>query len=170
MLIPFLAVLLGMAFAIVSLIVFFSNGKSKKWIARKIKIGGLLLSLTAASCNPGGGEVTCYEVAEINSMWINPSSQNGIEVKLDTGNVLNGLISTIEGEDFSFQVADSAGNKFQQGTIRIDSINSYSSNFRIELDKNLKQGKYQLKLYTAGAKSQDSINPKRQYNLIIKNE
>jgi len=168
--IPFLAIGLGLVFAFVSFAVIISNGKSKKWIARKMKIGGLLLTLTAASCN-GGGEVMCYETAEINSMWMNPTTQNGIEIKLDTGNILNGSISTIEGKDFSFQVSDSSGTQFQKGNIIFekDSL-SYSENFKIELDKNLKPGKYLLKLYTAKPENQDTIEPNRDYGLIIKNE
>jgi hypothetical protein len=169
-LVPLIAFGIGLAFAFVSIAVLMSNGKSKKWIARKMKLGGLLLTLTAASCNGGGGEVTCYETAEINSMWINPTNQNGIEVKLDTGNVLNGSISTIEGNDFSFLVSDSTGKKFQKGLILIDSLTSYSSNFKIELGKDLKPGKYQLKLFAAKAERQDTIKARREFQLIIRND
>ena len=169
--IPFIAIGLGLAFALISLAVIISNGKSKKWIARKMKIGGLLLTLTAASCNGGGSEVvTCYETTEINSMWINPTNQNGIEVKLDTGNVLNGTISTIEGNDFSFLVSDSTGKKFQKGMILIDSDTRYTSNFKIELGKDLKPGKYQLKLFASKVESQDTMKARREFQLIIKND
>jgi hypothetical protein len=168
--IPFLAIGLGLAFAFVSCAVFLSNGKSKKWIARKIKVGGLLLTITAISCN-GSQQVTCYDVAETNSMWINNTSQNGIEIRLDTGNVLNGTISTKQGNDFSFQVSDSAGTKFQKGMIKLEKDTvSYSEKFKLELDKNLKPGNYLLKLFAAKPESQDTIDPKRNFSLIIKNE
>ena len=88
---PILIAGLSLVFIFISFAVFITNGKSKKWVARKMKIGGILLTLTAASCN-GGGEVTCYDVAETNSMWINNTTANGIELKLDTGNILNGSI------------------------------------------------------------------------------
>jgi hypothetical protein len=167
--VPFLAIGLGLAFAFVSIAVMMSNGKSKRWIARKMRIGGLLLTLTAASCNSGGVEVKCYDTAEINSMWINNTSQNGIEIKLDTGNVLNGTISTIHGNDFSFQVSDSAGAKFQKGIIKPEKdSSSYSEKFNLELDKNLRPGKYLLKLYAAKPESQDTLEPKRNFSLIIK--
>lgn len=168
--VPMMAIGLGLAFAAVSLAVVLSRGKSKKWIARKMKLGGLLLTLTAASCNGGGGEVTCYETAEINSMWINPTNQNGIEVKLDTGNILIGNISTIEGKDFSFQVSDSTGKSFQKGIILVDSLTSYSSTFKIELGKEIKPGKYVLKLYAAKTESQDTMQTKREFQLIIKDK
>jgi hypothetical protein len=168
---PVLIIGLSFLFAVICITVFFSNGKSKKWIARKMKIGGLLLTLTAVSCNGGGGEVNCYDVAETNAMWINNTSQNGIEVKLDTGNMLNGTISTVEGKDFSFLISDSTGKKFQKGQIvLIKDTAGYSENFNIELAKSLKPGKYKLMLYASKIENQDSIGPKRNFNLMIKNE
>jgi hypothetical protein len=170
-LVPFIVLALTLLFLGVCVIAFLANGKSKKWIARKMKIGGLLLTLTAVSCNGGGGEVTCYDVAETNAMWINNTSQNGIEVKLDTGNILNGTISTVEGKDFSFLISDSSGTKFQKGQIvLIKDTTGYSENFKIELAKNLKPGKYKLMLYASKAERQDSVGFKRNFNLMIKNE
>jgi len=170
LLVPFVVIGLGLAFAYVSFAVLMSNGKSKKWVARKIKIGGLLLTLTAASCN-GAGQVTCYDVAEINSMWMENTSQNGIEIKLDTGNVIKGNISTIQGEDFSFQVSDSVGTNYQKGLIRFEKDTvSYNEKFYIELDKGLKPGTYNLKLFDVKPAGQDSIQPKRNFRLIVKNE
>jgi hypothetical protein len=168
--IPFVAIGLALAFVLVSLAVFMSNGKSKKWIARKIKIGALLLTLTAASCTGGGGEVTCYEVAEINGMYINPTSNEGIEIRLDTGNTIIGNISSIEGKDFSFQISDSLGTKFQKGILLFDNDSvEYSKDFKVELSKDLKPGKYSLKLFDKAIEKQDSVEPKRSFNLIIEN-
>ncbi len=168
--VPFLVIGLSMLFAFISIAVFLTNGKSKKWIARKMKIGGLLLTLTAASCNWGGGRVTCYDVAEINAMWINNTSANGIELNLDTGNVLNGTISSIQGKDFSFSVSDSLGRKYQKGSILFDSLTNFTENFKIALDKSLKPGKYTIKLFTTSQAGQDTIQPKREFDLIVKSE
>jgi hypothetical protein len=169
LILPILAIGLVLAFVSVSAAVILSRGKSKKWIARKMKIGALLLTLSAVSCN-GGGEVTCYDTAETNAMWINPNTQAGIEINPDTGNMVNGHITTIHGEDFSFCIADSAGKKWQTGSIQVDSLKAYSSTFKIALDTGLKAGKYLLKLYDAKAGSQDTLEPKREFNLVIKNE
>jgi hypothetical protein len=168
---PFFVAALSLLFVAICFAIYLTDGKSKKWITRKMRIGGLLLTLTAASCNGGGGQVTCYEMAEINAMWINPTSQNAIEVKLDTGNVINGFISTIQGKDFSFLVSDSAGAKYQKGIIALskDSIGN-SIDFKIELDKNLKPGKYMLMLYATGVKGQDTVGSKREFDLVVKNE
>ena len=167
---PFLVIGLGLAFTIVTFAVFLSNGKSKKWVTRKMKIGGILLTLTAASCNGGGGEVNCYDVAEINSMYLTNNSVYGIELKLDTNNILKGVISTVHGKDFSFLVSDSTGKKFQKGLIILDTASNYTKGIKIELDKSLKAGKYKIKLYDAAISSQDTIRPKREFSLTIKQE
>ena len=52
--IPLMVIGLTLLFAGICVAVFLTNGKSKKWVARKMKIGGMLLTLTAASCNGGG--------------------------------------------------------------------------------------------------------------------
>jgi hypothetical protein len=44
---PFLAIGFVIAFITISTLVFLSQGKSKKWIALKMKTGALLLGLTA---------------------------------------------------------------------------------------------------------------------------
>jgi len=49
-LIPFIFIGLSSAFLFISAMVYFSDGKSKKWVARKMKIGGLLLTLSFFSC------------------------------------------------------------------------------------------------------------------------
>jgi len=151
---------------------FLSNGKSKKWISRKMKIGGLLLTLTAASCNGGGGEVMCYDTVEINSMWMHANGQNGIEIMLDTNNVLIGSISETYGSEFSFAVIDKDENKIQAGNIiPVDGkFNDFRENFKIELNKNLNPGDYALKLFTTGIGGQDTISPRNNFKLIIKNE
>ncbi|HPF00935.1 MAG TPA: hypothetical protein PKY63_09735 [Bacteroidales bacterium] len=40
-------IFIGLAFAVVSIMVYFTKGRSKSWIAYKMKIGALLLTITA---------------------------------------------------------------------------------------------------------------------------
>ncbi len=87
-----LVVGLTVLFAAVTLAVFLTKGKSKKWIAHKMKLGGLLLTLTAVSCNGGGEEAMCYSTVATNSFSMHSNSENGIEINLDTNNILKGSI------------------------------------------------------------------------------
>jgi len=170
-LVPLLVVGLTILFAGVCIAVFFSNGKSKKWVARKMKIGGLLLTLTAASCN-GGGEVMCYETVAPNSMWIEGTRLDSIEISLDTNNVLNGQISSLDGTDFSFRVSDTNKTVMQRGNLLPSDgkFDQFNEAFKIELDKNLQPGTYLLNLYAADISAQDSAYAQNQLNLVIKSE
>lgn len=168
---PFIIAALSLLFVAICFMVILTKGKSKLWLAHKLKIGGILLSLSIWSCTGGHGRVTCYDVAAPNSMWINPNSKDGIEIKLDTGNILYGSIVSIQGKDFSFLVTDSTLAKFQRGIISVDEKpENYSKSLKIELDKNIKPGTYILKLFTAKPESQDTIRANREFKLIIKNE
>src|SRR5512137_794435 len=95
-------------FALVPVMVYLSNGKSKKWIARKMKIGGLLLTLTAVSCN-SGRQATCYDTEALNFMSLKNAMENKLEINLDTGNILLGHILGRRSNEFSFSIADKTG-------------------------------------------------------------
>ncbi|MDF1550453.1 MAG: hypothetical protein P1P88_21710 [Bacteroidales bacterium] len=170
--VPLLVIGLTILFAGICAAVFLSNGKSKKWISRKMKIGGLLLTLTAASCNGGGGEVMCYETVATNSIWIEGTGQNGIEIKLDTSNVLSGQISGLDGTDFSFKISDSENKPLQRGNLipNDGKFDQFYEAFKIELDKNLQPGNYLLDIFAAKIAAQDTVLAQNHLNLSIKNE
>ncbi len=173
--VPALVVGLSVLFAVICLAVFLSNGKSKKWIARKMRIGGLLLTLTAVSCSgPNVDEevIMCYEPAPINSMWMHAGTQNGIEIKLDTNNVLIGSISEFDGSKLSFSVIDQNENKIQTGSLQVleKVLVQGSESFRIELDKTMKAGDYSLNLFVTDIGGQDTVSPQNYSKLVIKDE
>ncbi len=161
-----------LVFAGICIVVFFTNGKSKKWVARKMKIGGLLLTLTAASCNGGGGEVMCYETVAVNSIWMESQGDKGIEIMLDTGNVLTGHLTGGQDSVYSFRVSDKHNQVFQKGELhskngKFDQMNEV---FNIELDKTLSAGDYILDMFPTGVETQDSSHIISQVNLKIKND
>ncbi len=170
--IPLMVIGLTLLFASICVAVFLTNGKSKKWVARKMKIGGILLTLTAASCNNGGGEVMCYETIALNNIWMENQGKNGIEIMLDTGNVLTGHLTGAQDSVYSFRVSNESNKVFQKGELiakdgKFDQMNEI---FNIELDENLKTGNYLLDLFPASANTQESSHIINQVNLIIKNE
>ena len=169
---PFILVGLGLAFTVVSVAVFLSNGKSKKWVARKMKIGAILLTLTSAvACDPL--ITTCYDMpAPPNSMWMNGFTENGLELMLNTSNVLTGTIDERQSEKFSFAILDSTTKMVQNGLlIPVDGkFDTYSENFQIEIDTNISSGAYLLKLYDVDIEGQKNSIPRQEFNLLIKNE
>jgi len=163
---------LTVLFAGICVVVFLSKSKSKKWVARKMKIGGLLLTLTAASCNGGGGEVMCYETVANNYIWLENQGENGIELKLDTGNVLNGHIIGAQDSAYSYRVMDESEKIVRFGELipNDGKFDQSDESFKIELDKNLSPGNYSLDLFPASTEMQDSSYIASHINLIIKGE
>lgn len=169
---PLTVIGLTLLFAGVSLAVFFSNGKSKKWVARKMKIGSLLLTLTAASCNGGGGEVMCYETVAINNIWMENLGENGIEIMLDTGNVLTGHLTGAQDSVYSFRIIDKNDQVFQKGELiaKDGKFDHLDDVFNIELDKNLEAGDYLLHMFPSSIETQDSSHIISQIDLRIKED
>jgi hypothetical protein len=169
--IPLFVILLSLLFAGISFAVYLTNGKSKKWVALKMKIGGLLLTLSAVSCN-GGGEVSCYDTVATNSMWFDAQGEKGIKLNLDSNNLIFGRISAAQGSNFSFSLSDDQGKKVQSGLLLpVDGkFDAFDEAFKIEMDKNTTPGTYQLKLYAAAINSQDTIKPQTQIQLLVKNQ
>ncbi len=169
--IPFAFLALSLLFIAVSLMVYLSKGKSKKWIARKMKIGGLLLTMTAVSCN-GGGNVKCYDTAPFNYMSLNNDGEKGIEINTDTSNILQGHISGRHGNDFSFSINDKSGKAILKDIVLpVDiAFDSEYEDFKIYINRNLEEGKYQIKLYASKPESQDTVQPQNEYKLMIKHE
>jgi hypothetical protein len=173
-LIPFLFIGLSLTFLVVSGMVYLSNGKSKKWVARKMKIGGLLLALSAFQNMSFSQEIqpTCYKVAPDNDMRINGFTQEGLKIDLSKTNIILGYVAQRQSDELSFCVADSSGQIFQKGSILpVDGkFDQTRQDFKIELDQNLKDGKYILMLFAISVNQQDLKKHYLQYNLIIKHE
>jgi hypothetical protein len=170
---PVLIVGLSLAFVLVSLMVWFSKGKSARWVARKMKIGGLLLTLSASACNPSSSFVTCYDMpAPPNSIWMNGISENGLEIMLDTSNLVTGIINNRQGETFSFAIQSSDDQVVQSDSlIPLDGkFDNSTENFKIEIDTNITAGNYLLNLYDVELDQQSTVYPRLQFILLIKNE
>ncbi len=163
---------LTLVFAGICAAVFLSNGKSKKWVARKMKIGGLLLTLTAASCNGGGGEVMCYETVAVNNIWMENQGEKGIEIMLDTGNVLTGHLTGAQDSVYSFRVSNKNNQIFQKGELlaKDGNFDQMDEVFNINLDETLSTGDYLLEMFPTGVETQDSSHIISQVNLMIIND
>ncbi len=176
-LIPIFIVLLSVVFAMVSLVVILTSGKSKFWVSKKMKIGAVLLTLSAVvSCNnAGNGTVTCYDMPEPNNMWIENADYqtNTINLNLDTSNELSGSIFSRVADKYSFVIKDTIDNRLQ-----IDNISALDGNFdgeseqfKINIDKKIPSGIYVLELYSFDKSEQDSNSYyQNQFNLNIINE
>lgn len=168
---PILVIALTIAFAIACLIVYLSKGRSQKWLARKMKIGGLILTLSVASCN-GSVEHTCYEVAAVNHIWLYNMGANGVEINLDSSTIIGGEISGVQDSVYSYRILDKNQNIIKKAILKPDSgtFDMYNESFKIELDKTLKKGEYTINFYNNYITEQDSSQIIKQLTINIKNE
>ncbi len=170
-LVPVLAIGLSLAFVFVSLLVFLSGGKSGFWISKKLKIGALLLSLTAIA-NQACDRTNCYDPAPVNTFDMdNADYSRVIKVNLKDSNKLTGILYGREGIDFSFNVMDSLNTSiFQTGKVLpVDgSFDSDREDVVIELDENLVTDTYRLNLYDQNTTDKDALAS--LYYLEIQNE
>ena len=166
---PVLIIGLSLIFIVITLGVFLSNGKSRFWISKKIKIGSLLLSLTTVtyqSCT------NCYDPAMPNYFELdNVDYSNVIEIDITANNKLTGLLHDRNGVDFSFNLTDTLNTD----TVQVGDITAADGKFDsnteeivIELDTILQTNKYILNLYQE--KQSNQTHPTSSYLLDLKNE
>lgn len=140
---PIIVFLLSGVFIIVSAAVFFSRGKSKFWLSKKMKIGALLLSFSAITIQQQSC-VTCYEPVATNDILIETDTVN-----FNIDNKIKGTIHDREGTDFSFKLTDSLRTiTFQEGNIlpADGMFDENTEDFIIEVDTTLETGKYAITL------------------------
>lgn len=165
--------LVSIVFLLVSLMLAIHKGKSPKWTARKMKIGGILLSLNAIigvqSCNREP-EVMCYDTVATDQMWLEPMDAGVSTIK--KSDTINGVINYPESKNFSYKILDSEQNIIKKAIINpiLDS-SSALFNFEINFPPNTKDGKYTIMLFSTEIEKQDSLRYlENKYEIIIKNE
>jgi hypothetical protein len=165
-LIPFVFIGLSAVFLFICAMVYFSGGKSKQWVARKMRIGGILLSLSFFSCGSNNSHIeiqqTCYMIV--------PDYLEKVEVSIDSNKIIYGNIWGRFGKDFSYALMNNKGAIIQKNNLfpkRYSPDNEHEE-FVIELNQKLDTGKYQLKLYNCKTKEQEKLLIMHEQELIIK--
>ena len=169
---PISIAILTILFTIVSAGVYITRGKSKFWLAKKIKIGALLLTISASvtpySC------VSCYDMPEpANRFSITDNYGYEIDIDLTVDNKITGTINDREGTNFSFNITDTLLTT--KDTLQIENITAtdgtfddYEEKFTINIDKSIESGTYRLNFYEKTKNEQN--NPREAFILNIKNE
>ena len=167
---PLILTGISLAFAVVSFLVWLSRGNNAKLIQRKLRLGALLLGITAVSsgCPPA---VTCYDpIQPEENIFINDSClisgmvQSSVHVTKEiTGQVVNRM-----SEEFSFCISDHLNQ-----VILADSLtpldgqwNQYTESYKLIISDSLAAGTYNLKLFNT--KKENQTYPNRSYTLTVK--
>lgn len=157
-------VIISILFIVISLLLLL-NKNSKSLLKNKLKIGAIIISLTAlltgAKCSDN--RVTCYDVAPPRNNIViedlTADSENNYTLNLSKSNIINFNIKYMyQRENFTFRIIQIEDNPtydkkeviIKQGEITIlkdvsaDSDNPKIYDFQIEIDKTLKPDRYFL--------------------------
>lgn len=178
-LIPLLLVVLGFAFVVISLIVFITKGKSYYFIKKKLKIGALIITLTAVlNGNSLSADYdhkkTCYmpirrdeieekKELELETITIMSSIKNNIiTYSLSKKEPVKGFVSNAgKNNKISFKITNS-----KDKTILSDNLTLTNDSFEIILNE-MKKGTYKFYLYLSEKETQTKENLFKQYKLKI---
>jgi hypothetical protein len=145
----FLVAALSLLFVAICFMVFVSGGKSKKWISRKMWIGGLLLSLTVVA-QTGCRRTSCYMVSREFKIHAKRSKSQEIIVKQVSSDLIKGKIRNVHSEKYSFviQTSDSGKDLRKGNLIPVDGKFDHPDEFfEIKLEEKLDKGEYILTIY-----------------------
>lgn len=170
LILPLLIILGSILFAVICAIVFVTGGQSKKWIARKLKIGAFLLTLNAAM--PGSAqeiEISCYDIAESDLLILknnktelifNKSEPLSIEAFIDY------RIST----EYTYWINDEKNNVLKQGTIQAfdGSFDKWKEEIKVEIENEFETGTYFFAFFNIPITEQKEGLAIKKIKIVIK--
>ena len=156
---PIILLSVGLVFVAISCLVILSNGKNKKLIESKMKIGAFLLTFSWFAAGCGQTTNTCYVPAQPDDIiQIKPkNSEIDPHYNFNPGDSVFGIIRNSSYHTYTFDLADSISNQIKQsGTLTIDSVESRYKYIHFILDLKLEKGTYKIN-YTGF----DTLNTKQ---------
>ena len=184
-LIPCYIIVLSIVFVIISALVIITKGRTSL-LKKKLKIGAMIISLTAmvSGCGPGPQPMVlcyemvlpdCFEISE--SKYVNDEDYVGEEISVDLSlnAILKGTIIYREAKEFSFIIADTKNTIKQRGEISPydGEFDSETEKFEIAVDPEIPSGIYYLHLYNVAQDKQPARpeeNPMWKFRLNITNK
>ncbi len=174
-LIPFLVAGLTLLFAGICVAVFLSNGKSKKWVARKMKIGGLLLSLTSITCSNVPPETSCYIIdysrTPSNLVEIKTNQRNTLIINRANDSIVECEITQKKSKNFSYAIYNYANKIVQKSNIVPFNENKEDkiAKFKLKINSKLPSGKYYIEFFAVDTSLQSANYPKNHTSLLLTN-
>ena len=155
LLVPFVVAGVAIAFVAVCALVIVTRNHPK-WVQRKLKVGALLLSLTAvASC--GDETVTCYVQPPSNVLEVeDQSAGETIPVDLATDDNLDATVAWRDGESFSYRITAPDGTELARGDLDAadGAFDENDEEFVIPLPTSMVAGSNTLEMFDVAADQQ----------------
>lgn len=173
-LIPLLVFVLSIAFIIISFMVFVTKGKRYYFIKQKLKLGGLILTLSAIfntnTITAKNDMVRCYRKVASNSVTLNYDYSKGfIEYSISKAIPLKGEVYDVTKKEFSFRIVKKDTNEVilsDDIILNNAKINNYSEQFEIVL-KDIEEGEYTVQIFNVKKENQTDSNYNRTYPLKV---
>jgi hypothetical protein len=181
--IPLVVILAGIAFTALAFLVWFSRGRIPVWVKYKLRIGALILTLTATVSGGCHRVINCYvpEYSETASVRDLNSRSGKIEVEsierknkpavitMNNKDSLDGRMMNYFGADFSYRIVNKDGIEVIKNNLAfIKTKQGNDKKFKIGLN-GLANGNYDLFFYNT---PKDNIQPEifeKQFLLRIHN-
>ncbi len=160
----FVYIVLGVAFAAVSLWVFLSKGKNARAIRTKYKLGGAMIAawaiLSAANCQGPGPMVTCYEpVPPQNDVLVAAKDQNAQTLKC--GDIIQVMVLSPTFREYQITLeTDETEPKLLQSETFVreeEDMGSWQAIFEIELAETDYKGSVGIKVYGIEAEAEKTL-------------
>jgi len=143
--VPLTLIVLAVVFVAISLAVYFTGGKNKYFLSKKLKIGAMIITLTAVTNGCRIPVATCYEPAAVPRI-----------LSLQVEESINEITISQDERSLKFDIeylytTEMCYTIFQNEDIISKGhcvfVNNGDSDMEINMDENLPVGKYDLKLY-----------------------
>lgn len=166
-------VVLAITFAFISFMLFLSGGKSAYWLKKKMKIGAMMLSLSAVTVGYQGCITTCYDAPAPNLIYLDDYANNEIRINLQETREISGTISERQSDEFYFSISDTNYTQiFQLEKIlaKDGKMDESTEEFTIIINDTIPGGIYMLNFYDYLITSENRLYPGYpSYRLIIEN-
>ena len=172
---PLLLIGLFAAFGVVCFMVGITKGKSAKWIARKMKIGGVILTLTSISSSCSLVDppiVSCYDPIAPNVFQFDQMDDESYQLVADLPNdsILSGTIYSRQDENFGFEVLKNDTVVIQVGEVvpGDGAFDASPESFQLTLNSKIDTGMYRLNITQPVIGYPDERYPIANFQLKVK--
>lgn len=152
---PVVAAILFSAFGLACFIVWLSNGKSRKWLNRKMKLGAAILTVTAIStgCPP---TVMCYDIPPQNDFRLDGMTWDTAgfyKLEIPDDSMLRGMILSPTFDDYMVKLMKSDTVEVQVSKLKPTdgAFDQDSETFEFRLAPTISPGEYTFRFWSAQA-------------------
>ena len=153
--VPVVAAILFSAFRLACFIVWLSNGKSRKWLNRKMKLGAAILTVTAVSTGCPT-MVTCYDMPPQNDFRLDGMTWDTAgyyKLEIPEDSMLRGMILSPTFDDYLVKLMKSDTVEVQVSKLKPTdgAFDQDSETFEFRLAPNISPGEYIFRFCSAKA-------------------